>query len=732
MKKIVIIFVVILFVGCGNLGNPPAEPVAYVNPLIGTTNGGNTFPGAVVPWGMAHIVPHTTREKSWSGSRYYYGDNFIYGFGQIHLSGVGCADFANINLMPTTGYLSFDYYKNRSRYENEIAQAGYYAADLRHYNVRAEVTATERTTLSRYTFPEQQGDANIILDVTEGLTESRDAYLRIVSDDEIEGWNHAGGFCMTDNDYVIHFVANFSKKAKAVGSWKGRELLPGVRLMEGNNIGAYMQFDTEAGEQILVKIGVSFVSIENARENLEQEQPGWDFDAVKKQAQKKWNKELSRIDVSGGDREKTIFYTALYHALIHPNIIDDVNGEYPTMKTKTIEKVISGHHQYTVYSLWDTYRTLHPLLTLVYPERQADMLRTMVDHAEHGGNLPFWELGADETYVMNGDPAPIVIADSYFKGLRDFDVKQAYQAAYRTAMQTENNNMRPMQKYFSKYGYIPYDDCGADDMWGKPRMVSECLEYAYSDWAIALLAQEFGDHERAENLKDRSEAYRHYYDPKIGFLRPRYSDGSWYEPFYPESYQGSWKNVGFVEGNSWQYTLFVPHDIDGLRQIMGGDFAFTAKLQRCFDEKNFTIDNEPDINYPYLFTYIPGESWRTQQIVRRLMDLEFGTGPGGLPGNDDAGTISAWYIFSAMGFYPVCPGKTKYQLGSPVFDEITIHLNQEFWSGDKFVIRAEYNSQQNVYIQTMKLNGKDYQKPEIDHKDVVQGGELVFEMSDEH
>ncbi len=733
MRNTIVFFSLLFVFGCSapdiTKNQQNKQPVDYVNPMIGSSNKGNTFPGAAVPWGMAHLGPHNSRDRVWSGSRYFYGRNFIYGFAQNHLSGVGCGDFANINLMPTIGKVFCDYYKNRSRYENEVAEAGYYACDLLEHDVKVEVSATEHSTISRYTFPESSGHANVLIDVTEGLSRCKDAFVNVKSATEVEGWNKAGGFCDGIGAYTIYFAVQFNKAAVSFGTWDGRELEEFDKKQTGPGIGAYMSFVTEKNDEILVKVGISYVSIENARFNLKTEQPGWEFDTIRQKARRKWNEQLSKIVVEGGTEEQMeMFYTGLYHSLLHPNIIDDVNGEYPAMITKETQLVKPGQHQYTVYSLWDTYRTLHPLLTLVYPDQQMDMVRTMVDHAKHGGNLPFWELAADETYVMNGDPAPIVIADTYFKGLQDFNIDSAYHTMVNTATKKENNKIRPMQKYFSKYGYIPWDDCGPDDRWGKPRMVSECLEYAYADWAISKVALELGHDEMAGMLDERSKAYRLYYDEISHFLRPRNADGSWYSPFFPESWHGSWTNPGFVEGNSWQYTFFVPHDIQGLTKIMGGQDAFINKLQQCFDEKNFTIDNEPDIAYPYLFTYVKGEEWRTQKIIRELLETEFTTAHGGVPGNDDAGTISAWYIFSAMGFYPDCPGNPEYRLGIPLFDKITIHLDDRYYEGGKIVIRTENNSPKHHFVSSVFYNDKQLDEYKITHDQLVSGGELVFEM----
>ncbi len=718
-KKLLSFFILLLLIAFSSIAQK--QPADYVNPFIGTANGGNTLPGAVVPWGMAYISPHNDNGPAWSGSRYFHEQKTFFGFGQNHLSGVGCADFANLIVTPVNGEFTLhpDLYLS-----NEQANAGYYSASISN-GINAEITATERTTLSKFDFNKTE-NPGILFDISGGTTPSRDSYVQINNNNEIIGYNSAGGFCKTNNSYTIYFVAQFNHPFITYGTWNNDSIIAEANCQKGTTIGAYARFDENINSPVLIKIGISYVSIENARQNLETEQKGWNFTLVKANAHKKWNNELSKIAVEGGtEKQKKIFYTALYHSLIHPNIINDVNGEYPAMKTKTVQRVEEGHNQYTVFSLWDTYRTIHPLLTLVWPERQLDMVRTMVDMAKHGGDLPFWELGADETYVMNGDPAPLVIVDTYMKGLNGFDTHLALKTMLQTAFKGKGNKMRPMNQYLMKHGYLPWDDCGPDDEWGKPRMVSECLEYTYADWAIAQMAKDMGFYQKAEILEQRSKAYQHYFDKESLFIRPKYSNGKWYTPFEP--YGPDMKSMpGFVEGNSWQYTFFVPHDIKGLRDLMGGDKAFTQKLQTCFDSAYFTINNEPDIAYPYLFCYIKGEEWRCAKEVHHILNNDFNTSAAGLPGNDDAGTISAWYVFSAMGFYPDCVGKPEYKLGSPLFDKIKIQLNNDFYPGKAFRISTTNKKTKKDQLKPTSLNGKKFKAYSILHKTIIQGGTLEF------
>lgn len=703
------------------------QAAGYVNTMIGTANGGNTMPGALVPWGMAHSAPQNTRSKVWSGSRYYFGEEFMYGFGQIHLSGVGCGDFGNLSMMPVIGVPTWDYNKTRSRYSNEITQAGYYKVDLINANVKADFTATEHSTLSRFLFLNDENPHNLVFDISEGLSTCRHAVVRFVSDVEMEGYIDAGGFCGRNNTYRLHFVMQFNKKAIKKGYWKDKIMLADTDSISGTSIGAWVSFSPKDTASVIVKTGLSFVSIANARQNLQVEQPDWNFEQLRKKAFEKWNEQLSKITINDTNQQhKIVFYTALYHALIHPSIISDVNGEYPAMHNKKIKKAI-GRRQFHVFSLWDTYRTLHPLLTLVYPQVQTEILQTMADMASETGDLPFWELGADESYVMNGDPCAPVITDSYNKGLRNFDVQTAFNAMCKSAYTGDGNKIRPMNKYYMRYGWLPYDDCGPNDEWGKPRMVSECLEYAFADWCTANLAKSLGQNSIYEHLYQRSLAYRYYFDTIINFIRQKYTNGKWVEPFIP--YGADMVSMpGFVEGNSWQYTFFVPHDITGLMKLMGGAAPFVNKLQQCFDEKKFTINNEPDIAYPYLFTYVKNEEWRTQKIVRRIMEIEYTNTPGGIPGNDDAGTLSAWYVFSALGIYPDCPGSTTYRIGSPLFRKATINLDPIYYSGAKFVINAPENTSKNVYVKYKMLNGKTLQNPVINHSQITNGGILKFEL----
>ena len=470
-------------------------------------------------------------------------------------------------------------------------------------------------------------------------------------------------------------------------------------------------------------MGVSFVSIENARENLEAEQKGFDFDAVRAQASARWERDLSKIRVSGGtEDQKTVFYTGLYHALIHPNILNDVNGEYPLMENDGVGTVPEGQNRYTVFSLWDTYRNVHQLMTLLYPDRQLDMVRSMIGIYKEWGWMPKWELYGRETFTMEGDPAIPVIADTWFKGLKDFDIETAYQAFIKSATTPgAQNRMRPDVDPYIERGYIPLGVFAAD--LSGDNAVSHALEYYIADHALSLLADSLGHAGDAARFKEASLGYRHYYCPEYGTLRPLKMDGTFYSPFDPRQGENFETAPGFHEGSAWNYTFYVPHDIKGLAKLMGGKKKFVDKLQMVFDEGLYDPANEPDIAYPYLFSYFKGEEWRTQKTVKMLLDKYYRPEADGIPGNDDTGTMSAWAVFSMMGFYPDCPGEPHYTLTAPVFDRIELTLDPEYAGTDRLVIEKDGDG----YIRGITSGGKPFRGFRIGHHEMLQGGHLVFD-----
>ena len=496
------------------------------------------------------------------------------------------------------------------------------------------------------------------------------------------------------------------------------------REIAGDNVGYRFCYDgLNDNEQIVVQMGVSFVSIENARENLNAEQEGKNFDEIHASAVEQWNSDLSRIKVEGGTADQqTIFYTALYHALIHPSIISDVNGEYPKMENGEVGK--SDYTRYTIFSLWDTYRNLHQLLTLVYPERQADMLRTMVGMYEDWGWLPRWELFGRETFTMEGDPAAIVIADSWIKGLRDFDIKTAYEAMLKSATtKGAENIIRPDIDPYLEKGYIPLwyfsNDLSGDNS------VSHALEYCSADYAISQLADSLGDKERAKEFLKRSQSYRNYFCKEHGTLRPLTKEGKFLGDFDPATGKNFENVPGFHEASAWCYTFAVPHDIKGLTKLMGGKQGFINNLQGVFDNDNYDPANEPDIVYAYLFSRFKGEEWRTQKEVKKILDNHYKNAPDGIPGNDDTGTMSAWAVFSMMGIYPDCPGEPTYTLTTPVFDKVKITTPQ-----GEINIECERPTADSHYIDNISLNGKanGYR---ITHKQLLENANIEYKLKKE-
>ena len=723
------------------------KPAELVNPFIGTTNFGTTNPGAVTPNGMMSVVPFNVmgsdlnvfdKDSRWWSAPYEYNNKFFTGYAHVALSGVGCPEASSLLVMPTAGELDVDYFAYGTEYTDEVASPGYYSNRLSKYGIKTEVTATTRSACERYTFP--GGKGNIILNLGQGLTNECGAMVRRVSSTEIEGFKVLGTFCYTTQAvFPIYFAMRVSKAPTSEGPWKFQPALSGVeaewtpddgtyklyenyyREIAGDNIGYRFCYDDLAeGEQITVQIGVSFVSVENAWENLEAEQKGKDFDQIHAQAVERWNSDLGRIRVEGGTKDQqTIFYTALYHALIHPSTVSDVNGEYPKMESAGVGK--SDYTRYTVFSLWDTYRNLHQLLTLVYPERQTDMLRTMVGMYEDWGWLPRWELFGRETYTMEGDPAAIVIADSWIKGLRDFDIGKAYEGMLKSA--TTEGAKNPIRRDIDPYiknGFIPLwffsSDLSGDNS------VSHALEYCSADYAIAQLADSLGDKKRAKEFLKRSQSYRRYFCKEYGTLRPLTKEGEFLGDFDPSTGKNFENVPGFHEASAWCYTFAVPHDIKGLTKLMGGKRGFINSLQGVFDKDLYDPANEPDIVYAYLFSRFKGEEWRTQKEVNKILDSHYKNAPDGIPGNDDTGTMSAWAVFSMMGFYPDCPGEPYYTLTTPVFDKISITTPR----GD-ITISCDRPADDCRYIESISLNGKK-SGYRLTHKQLLDNANIKLKL----
>lgn len=725
------------------------EPVDYVNPFVGTSNYGACHPGAVCPQGLMSVSPFNVmgfatdnkyeKDQRWWSTPYEATNKYLTGFSHVNLSGVGCPDMAALLVLPTSGNLNVDYAHYGSTYSREEAAAGYYANTLDKYGIRCEATATLRTSRLRFSFP--GGQSNILLNLGEGLTNESGATVRFVNDREVEGSKLLGTFCYNAQAvFPIYFVMRINKLPASRGYWKkmrdtadwekdwdkdaGQYKLYThySKELSGDDIGAWFSFVGSDQETVEVSIGVSFVSIENARLNLDKEQPyGISFDQLRDNARRLWNDDLSRIQVKGGtDEQKRIFYTAFYHTLIHPNLLQDVSGHYPQMEG---DKVMSAHrNRYTVFSLWDTCRNLHQLLTLVFPDRQLDIIHTFLDMYHETGWLPRWELYGRETLTMEGDPAIPIIVDTWMKGLRDFNTQAAWKAMRKSAFgETRDNKLRPDIQDYLQYGYVPLRS-------ENDNSVSHALEYYVADYALSTWADAFENKETAKQLRERAQGYRKYYNQQVGTLCPLLPNGKFLTPFNPEQGKNFEPVPGFHEGSAWNYTFYVPFDIPGLAKLMGGDDQFVRKLQAVFDNGQFDPCNEPDLAYPYLFSQIKGEEWRTQKLVKYLLAKHFTNTPGGLPGNDDTGTMSAWALFSMMGLYPDCPGVPHYTVTTPVFDEIVIQLDKKYWDRDQLVIRKEG---QGDYIHEIRL-GKKKSGYLIDHRALIKAGELTIQTTMTH
>lgn len=741
--------------------NPSGQPkpqtnayisvVDYVDPFIGTTNYGATHPGAVMPNGMMSVTPFNVmgsdinpidKDSRWWSAPYDHGNKFFTGYAHVNLSGVGCPDLGGLLTIATSGDLEPDYHKYGSEYTEEVAVPGYYSNKLAKYDILTEATATKRSSVERYTFNEG-GQGNILLNLGEGLTNESGASIKKINDMEVEGYKLMGTFCYAPQKvYPIYFVAKVNKKPSANGYWKKQRVMEGPEAnwdpdngkyklyteyskeLSGDDIGYWWTFDDiREGEQIELRMGVSFVSMKNARENMEKEQIDLPFDALRTLASQEWEKELGKIRVKGGtEDQKTIFYTGLYHALMHPSLISDINGEYPKFESSGTGK--SSYDHYTVFSLWDTSRNLHQLLTLVYPEKQIDMLRSLADMASSSGWLPRWELYGREMFTMEGDPVIPMIVDSWQKGLRDFPLGPVYRAMRRSATTPGKDNIiRPDIDFYIEKGYIPYGYYSGD-MSGD-NSVSHALEYYVADNALANLAEEIGQTEFAQQLRKRAQGWKNYYSQESGTMRPLDADGKFLTPFDPRQGENFETVTGFHEGSAWNYTFYVPHDIEGLAELMGGDSIFIEKLQMVFDNDLYDPTNEPDIAYPYLFSRFNGEEWRTTQEVDRLLKKYYGTRTNGIPGNDDTGTMSAWAIFSMMGFYPDAPGEPYYTLTAPTFDEIEIDIKD----GETIKISKSGEPTGPRRIESMRLGDKTLNKYRISHKELLDGKNLHFNIS---
>ena len=751
----------LLLAGCLSLGlvlqaQTKKRLIDEVNPFIGTTNYGTTNPGAVLPNGLMSVTPFnvmgskeynkTDKDDRWWSTPYTAENKFFTGFSHVNLSGVGCPELGSVLISASSGELDVDYKHYGSPMSRESAKPGYYRTTLDKYQIQAEVTATLRSALASFTF-DKGGKSHILVNLGQGLTNESGATVRFLNDSTIVGSKLMGTFCYNPQAvFNQYFAIRISRRAPQAGYWKMQPAMHGVeaewdkdngkyklyptyrREMSGNDVGVWFSFDTKPGEKIYVQTGVSFVSEQNALLNLNTEQPTLDFAATRAKAEEAWEKALSVIEVEGGTpEERAVFYTSLYHLQIHPNILQDVNGEYPQMGSLKVAK--TSHDRYTVYSLWDTYRNVHPLLSLLYPLKQLAMVQTMLDMYKESGWLPKWELYGQETFTMEGDPAIIVVNDTWQRGIRDFDTKLAYEAMLRGATTPgKDNKLRPDFDDYASRGYVPLREKFDNS-------VSHALEYYIADWNLSQFASALGKKKDAQLFARRASGYKHYYDKESGLLRPILPDGKFITPFHPTLGRDFEPNPGFHEGNSWNYSFYIPHDIYGLAKLMGGERKFVDKLQSVFDKDNYDPANEPDIAYPYLFTYFPKEAWRTQRLTRELLPKLYHNTTGGIPGNDDTGAMSAWAIYTMLGFYPDCPGSTSYALTTPTFDRVTIHLDKKYYSQPTLVIEKKAapqgGSEKGAYFRSFELGNKLYKNVyRLDHKAMTEGGKLTFFTED--
>jgi predicted alpha-1,2-mannosidase len=748
---------VVFGISCGQVNETKDISVNFtdfVNPFVGTDFHGHTFPGAALPGGMVQLSPDTGTEGwDWS-SGYHYSDSSLLGFSHLHRSGMGAGDWGDVLLIPTTGELKVtpgskespdEGYRSRFSHEEETASPGFYSVNLKDYGVKAELTVSERAGFHRYTFPESEA-AHIILDAGHGIRENYrvGSEVKILSDTEIVGHRKSHGFVKHKN---VYFCAKFSKPFKSSGTWKDDAIKENSNEDAGKYIGAFVNYETSENETIEVKVGISYTSIEQARLNLDTEIPGWNFDGIKEKAEERWNNALRKIEIevpeANGEaynhRKKVTFYTALYHALLFPATFSDVDGKYVGLDSQV--HTATDFTYLSDFSLWDTYRAEMPLLTLIEPRRNVDAIRTMLAQFEQGGWLPTpQQFGNSYTNDMIGDHPVAAILDAYQKGIRDFDAEKAYEAVKKNAMETPpddhpSRGRRGLNDYL-EYGYIPYDKLRES--------VSRTLEYAYNDWCVAQFAKALGKTEDYEMFMKRAVNYKNVIDKTTGLARPKDSNGEWLTPFNP-TFVGHGDERHYTEANAWQYTWFVPHDVKGLIDLEGGRQNLLNKLDTLFtmssEVQETTSDvtgligqyahgNEPSHHTLYLYNYA-GAPWKTQELARKVMDELYHDGPDGLCGNEDMGQMSAWYVLSSMGFYPVAPGQNVYAIGSPEFSKVILHLDRSYYDAEQFVIETVNNSKENKYIQSATLNGNALNKTWFTHEQIKNGRTLVFKMGPE-
>jgi predicted alpha-1,2-mannosidase len=696
-----------------------AQPSSLVNPFIGTGGHGHTFPGATMPFGMMQLSPDT-RLEGWDGcGGYHYSDSAIYGFSHTHLSGTGIADYCDVLLMPFTGEVKWKNkeYASPFSHKNEKASPGYYEVLLDKFNIRAQLSTSLRSGMHQYTFDASAVEGKVLLDL-QHRDEVLGSSLEMVNEYEVKGSRISKSWAKEQH---LFFYIRFEKPIKRYRMALEDHPVNGLNKVEGDNIKSYFSFDLGEDKVVRLRIGISGVSAENAKLNLEQEISHWDFNRLKQQAENAWNSELGKIEIKGGTHDQQVaFYTALYHTMIAPNIYTDVNGEYRGTDLK-VHKA-DGFTNYSVFSLWDTHRAQHPLQTIINKQRTNDWIKTFLAQYKAGGMLPVWELSGNETFCMIGYHAVPVIVDAWKKGVQGFDKELALKAMIDYA----ESNRFGLPAYM-KQGYVSNED--------DHESTSKTVEYAYDDWCISEFAAQIGATKISEQYRKRALNYRNLFDPRVKHIRGKVQ-GFWYSPF-----DATEVNNFFTEGNSWHYSFTAQQDIDGLKKLYGGQAGFAKQLNELFttqrklsgrDQSDVTglvgqyaHGNEPSHHMAYLFNYA-GQPWRTQEIVHKICTEFYPNNPDGLIGNEDCGQMSAWLVLSAMGFYPVTPGSDVYALGTPLFDKIDISLE----NGKHIYIKAKNHGPGNFYVESMQLNGKDHPASFLRHSDLANGAEILFNMSD--
>ncbi len=706
------------------------EHTQYVNPFIGTgavhgSLSGNNYPGATVPFGMIQLSPDTREAPDWAqASGYDYNDQTIYGFSHTRLSGTGASDLIDLLLLPTSEGRTSSNFSHTA----EKAQPGYYQVMLADEGINAELTATTRTGIHRYSYPNGK-EAQLIIDLDHSANKGSwnrriiNSQIRIVNDHAIEGYRIITGWAKLRK---VYFYIEFSSPILSSSLRDGDRQYENTPVINGSNLHAMLRFGKLNEKPLICKVALSPISTDNAQLNLKQEASHWDFNQYTTDADRLWEKELEKINIQGTDLQKTIFYTALYHTLIQPNTISDVNGEYMAADYTTRQLSANEIH-YTTFSLWDTFRGAHPLYTLLNADRVTDFVKSMIRQYEYYGYLPVWQLWGQDNYCMIGNHSIPVIVDAILKGIPGIDIEKAYEAVYNSSVISHPNS--PFEVW-EKYGYMPENI--------QTQSVSITLEQAFDDWCVAQLAKKLGKNNDHERFMKRSAFYRNLFNPETGFFQSKNDKGEWIEPFDPYKY-GANGGYPFTEGNAWQYFWYVPQNIPDLITLTGGNKAFTTKLDTFFTVNHqsgelndnasgfvgqYAHGNEPSHHVAYLYT-CAGEPWKTQKYVAHIMNNLYNDTSSGYAGNDDCGEMSAWYIFGALGFYPVNPASGEYIIGTPMLEKATIHLPD----GKTFAIKAPRKKGNEIYIRSIKLNGKKYTKNYITHQDILNGGTLEFVMS---